>query len=569
MKHLKHILNALLLASAVFTATAQQPLSGTTVTSGTFQPGVANGCAGNATAGTTALNDGDGTCTWSLPAASGPAYTGPLRLSPTYPFSPTAANCTNLIVTAGAAIGGPAKVILPNNLGLSPCLYYFVQASFHNRYLQIDPNGTKFTSCANGGLDGSFDVNHGLVSFTYESTGVVALLWTSLSWVLIGGTSNMMEQCGQGGVMNTSGNKLVIDPSGVLKLMPYKGNGIVIGDPSGSNGPRLEIIPAGGWWSPPLTTPRTVLVYGAMNSADKVCAPGDCTQQGSVANGGIVNNGSGLVRLFVSTTAGLATGSVLNIYNLAPDAGAQAINNPWTITVPPTSACVSCLDLQGSNFSQTDQTNVAGAGGSFQYMKFNTTTCAGSGGTCPANDHCTNPLTGIEVLCAGADETLLGVAHFNGTIWDKVLSWYNPDPQVCVGKFTTDRNTSNGVTTFAEINVEDRCSFLALGPPASLAGTGTAVTWSFAGAVSNNTTNDGVALGIGFDACASSLPVEQVSGPGGGTAGLLGTRGNAGVKLGLAEGLHFATLCGSAVTGGTPTYSAAYTSLKLSTTAGN
>jgi hypothetical protein len=77
---------------------------------------------------------------------------------------------------------------------------------------------------------------------------------------------------------------------------------------------------------------------------------------------GAANNGSGLIRLTVSSTTGLATGDVRTVRNVG---GVSNATGTWTITV----VTGTTLDLQGSTFSGT-YTSGGIIGGSIDAMTF-------------------------------------------------------------------------------------------------------------------------------------------------------------------------------------------------------
>lgn len=157
--------------------------------------------------------------------------------------------------------------------------------------------------------------------------------------------------------------------------------------------------------------------------------------------------------------------------------------------------------------------------------------------------HSTDTSTGIEIKTGDATRVLVGMAYLVGANFLEsganrlVASWFNQRQVAAVGAFTANRTTTS--TTFAELNSEIRCNFLAW------AGS---VTAGYAGSVSNS----------GNNITQSLLSLDSSSGTSGGFAGQFQpsagfTPMGMGSAVNVAEGFHFITILG-AVAAGTGTW---------------
>lgn len=105
---------------------------------------------------------------------------------------------------------------------------------------------------------------------------------------------------------------------------------------------RIMIMAAGGnknpasWWCGQKV--ESIATFDAANSLGQLHTPGT-----GVSVSGAANNGSGLIRLTVSSTAAMSTG---NVRSVSAVAGTTEANGRWTITV----VDGTHIDLQGSAF---------------------------------------------------------------------------------------------------------------------------------------------------------------------------------------------------------------------------
>jgi hypothetical protein len=236
---------------------------------------------------------------------------------------------------------------------------------------------------------------------------------------------------------------------------------------------------------------------------------------------GAANNGSGLVRLAVSSTSELVTGNTANIAGVV---GTTEANGNFVVTV----IDGTHIDLQGSAFAHT---YVSGGAVSGLVLEGSTTA------------HVTGA-NGVEVKSGDASRTLVGAAFMDtGPAFADsdgkrfVLSWFNRRGKRSREAFSVARTTSS--TTLVELNTEIRSSF---------------ISWSneeVAFSASGFTTNSGASTNTtaaAFDSTTSGEP-ESSTVTGAGPSNLYGR------KTGLTENaVHFATLLG-AVGGSTGSWS--------------
>ena len=150
--------------------------------------------------------------------------------------------------------------------------------------------------------------------------------------------------------------------------------------------------------------------------------------------------------------------------------------------------------------------------------------------------------TGLAVMNGDATKTFVGLARTNASpAWSQVRSYYNDPGLVVKGTYSTDRSTASA--TFAELNSEIRCSFLAFADDiVSVQATGGAVLdvgpgdgYAFIAAAFDGTTQEdgGAVVGasaMGGYAAADWSPIN------------LAVR-----KTGLSAGYHYATIVGRTV----------------------
>lgn len=177
----------------------------------------------------------------------------------------------------------------------------------------------------------------------------------------------------------------------------------------------------------------------------------------------------------------------------------------------------------------------------YAYMSGSTMTLEAS-----ATASAVNSVNGVRIKSGDATRTLVGMARTDGsTLWSLYKSWFNDDGIISRSYFTADRSTNN-TAGFTEINSELRIDFL------SWASQKITVTLNGASLFNVTGADDGYAhFGIAIDGAAVSDNA----------AGMVGAVGadNYGDEAwnptsltfyenALAEGYHYATLSGLAVT---------------------
>jgi hypothetical protein len=157
---------------------------------------------------------------------------------------------------------------------------------------------------------------------------------------------------------------------------------------------------------------------------------------------------------------------------------------------------------------------------------------------------------GVEIKSGGDDSrTLIGLCFANASgQFDfsasklNVISWFNRRSIGGANTFTTARAVT--ATSFVEVNPEIRIEFVTWSDEA--------VSASAAGEVSNNVTNDSMFTSLTFDGTQQVAGLQSLATSD--TAGDDRPIGISAVVSGLAEGHHFATLCGK-VDAGTAAWS--------------
>jgi hypothetical protein len=161
-----------------------------------------------------------------------------------------------------------------------------------------------------------------------------------------------------------------------------------------------------------------------------------------------------------------------------------------------------------------------------------------------ATAYATQAGTGIKIKSGDATRTLVGMARTDGsTAWADsatqrfVRSWFN-DPGIGFSNaFTANRSTASA--TYAEINSEIRCEFLAW--------TGEVINVSAGGQVFNGTAGAFTYTSVGFNGATAEDTFAFTE-----TFGSVGTGQTAAValvKTGLTEGYNYVTLIGKVGTG--------------------
>lgn len=154
---------------------------------------------------------------------------------------------------------------------------------------------------------------------------------------------------------------------------------------------------------------------------------------------------------------------------------------------------------------------------------------------------------GIAVMSSDATRTLVGMCRTNGSsqFQNTLLTrsyWQRPRTAVSQTSFGANHTTNNA--SFVELSSGDRNSFLVWA--------GENVDWSVSGGFNNSTSGTNAFTGLGFDGTTAELQQAVVGGPSAGTI-VITSIGLRGVKTGLSEGLHYATLLGASA-GGTATW---------------
>lgn len=121
----------------------------------------------------------------------------------------------------------------------------------------------------------------------------------------------------------------------------------------------------------------------------------------------------------------------------------------------------------------------------------------------------------------------------------QVKSWYNRQLKRSRTQFSAQRFVSSA--SFVEINTEIRNFFLVWA--------GENIEWGTAGSFGVSNSNISTATQMSFDSAAGELEAANVFGFGTTVAGGLANLNISGVKTGLSEGLHYATLLGATTQG--------------------
>lgn len=175
-----------------------------------------------------------------------------------------------------------------------------------------------------------------------------------------------------------------------------------------------------------------------------------------------------------------------------------------------------------------------------------------------------NATNGVPQKIGDATRTLVGMVYTNGA-----SQFVSQDGTLTVRsffqriralrsrtQFTAPRTTTSNA--FVEINTEIRNTFLVW--------VNENVMFSTTGLVGISTANNSVATQISFDGAAAELEMCVVESPTvGGEGGMAEPLSIVGIKTGLGEGLHYATLLG-AVTGSTGTWQSANSNSTAATT---
>lgn len=289
-----------------------------------------------------------------------------------------------------------------------------------------------------------------------------------------------------------------------LKLSQSAGNRLIV------NGLQQQVPQGGVFVTPTGLTPATTYFIYAANFATSVT--------------GAANNGSGLVRLAVTSTTGLVTNNTATIVGVL---GTTEANGTFPITV----IDATHIDLQGSTFAHT---YVSGGAVSGLILEASTT-----GHSTASN--------GVETKSGDVTRTLVGMALcVTGPAWStvvtQVLSWFSRRGITAAVPFTSNATTTS--TSFVELSTSFRNTFLTWADEevfTDVDGTVsiTGATNPFAANTSiayDGTTADETFSAGGASTTSASAPVACMS------------------RKTLAEGLHFATTLGAVSTGDTASW---------------
>jgi len=153
--------------------------------------------------------------------------------------------------------------------------------------------------------------------------------------------------------------------------------------------------------------------------------------------------------------------------------------------------------------------------------------------------HARDTTTGVEIKSGDATRTLVGMAYVKtaATFADSatqrfVRSWFN---ETGVGlQNQLPGNVGYATNAFAEISAGIRCEFVSW--------TGEAIIYQLSGTTSNNGINNNTYTGVGFD--AGNNPEYGMNLTSTYAAGVGLPVAVSGIKIGLTEGYHFATMSG-------------------------
>ena len=177
----------------------------------------------------------------------------------------------------------------------------------------------------------------------------------------------------------------------------------------------------------------------------------------------------------------------------------------------------------------------------YAYMSGSTMTLEAS-----ATASAVNSVNGVRIKSGDATRTLVGMARTDGsTLWSLYKSWFNDDGSIGYSYFTTDRSTSN-TAGFTEINSEIRVDFLSWDSQTISVSLNGACLFNVSGS------DDGYAhFGIAIDGASASDSATGMVGAF--SVDNYGDEAWNATSLtfhenDLAEGYHYATLSGLAVT---------------------
>lgn len=161
--------------------------------------------------------------------------------------------------------------------------------------------------------------------------------------------------------------------------------------------------------------------------------------------------------------------------------------------------------------------------------------------------------SGIAVKSGDATRTLVGMCVTDGSSLFQgglLTRSYWQRPRSAFNQTSFSANHSTASATFVELSSQIRNSFLVWA--------GENVDWSTSGGFNNSASGTNAFTGVGFDGTTPELQQAVVGGPSAGTV-VIGSIALRGLKSGLSEGLHYATLLGASAGGTANWYGGAST----------
>jgi mannose/fructose/N-acetylgalactosamine-specific phosphotransferase system component IIB len=164
---------------------------------------------------------------------------------------------------------------------------------------------------------------------------------------------------------------------------------------------------------------------------------------------------------------------------------------------------------------------------------------------------------GVEEMIGGTGHyTLVGMCYIgpSNAVYDTpgkrdCASWFNRKLKTCISSFVSNHSTAS--TSFVELSSEIECDFVTWGTGDPIVESDLA--WSISGMAENNLGNDGAVVTAGFDGISPEREqTALLNPPSPAISGFpISVRGS---KTGLLEDqLHYITLLGKALTGGSVT----------------
>lgn len=293
------------------------------------------------------------------------------------------------------------------------------------------------------------------------------------------------------------------------------------------------------------------------------------TQQGGYPVGALIASATTVGLFWLSTTDNNITnpdsggaGWTRTQAALLPMTGAQLqYTNATTLTLAPRGS--GFLWVNGLNYPVTAGLTVSNGGlsASTLYYIYAKVTAGALAIDTPSTTGYTLGSNGIPVKSGDATRTLVGMVSTNGSSQFAnadgsrlVASYFQRQLVRSRTQFSTNRTTTSSV--FAELNSEIRNQFVSWASE----NVQFAVAGSFACSGSA-----GAATQVGFNSTSVGEQEASALNSGGGGGNVTGPCGISGTKVGLAEGLNYATVL-SASNGGTATWHGANTAITAQVT---